>query len=100
MKRIDQRLKQKWDCSQIEEDIGDGDVFNWYDGDKMVGQRQETSNQEENIAKGKMVGESPQVEGVQRALELLVSQVLTKRKVSFEGEEKGKVVGWSTEKME
>ena len=42
LKRIDQSLKQKWCCSQIEEDfgegdLGEGDVMDWYEEDEMVG---------------------------------------------------------------
>ena len=46
--------------------------------------------------KGKIL----QVEGVKRAPELLVSQVLTKEQGQKKEWKKNKVVGWSTEKME
>ena len=53
----------------------------WYEDDEMVRQWEETSKEEEKIAKRKVEGKSLLVEGVQRAPELLVSQVSTKEKV-------------------
>ena len=47
-----------------------------------------------------MDGKSLQVEGVQKPTELLVSQVLTKKKEQNKEKKQSKVVGWSTEKME
>ena len=80
MKRIDQSLKQKLDCSQVEEHFGEGDVMDWYEDDEMVRHREDISKEEEKIAKVKMEGKSLQVEGAHRAPELLVSQVLTKER--------------------
>ena len=80
MKRIDQSLKQKLDCSQIEEHFGEGYVMDWYEDDEMVRHWEEISKEEEKIAKGKMDGKSLQVEGAHRAPELLVSQVLKKER--------------------
>ena len=36
LKRLDQCLKQKWDCSHIEEESGEGDGMDWYEDDEMV----------------------------------------------------------------
>ena len=36
LKRIDQSLKKKWGCSQIEEDFGEGGVMDWYEDDEMT----------------------------------------------------------------
>ena len=47
-----------------------------------------------------MDGKSLQVEGVQEPTELLVSQVLTKKKEQHKEKKQSEVVGWSTEKME
>ena len=47
-----------------------------------------------------MDGKSLQVEGVQKPTELLVSQVLTKKKEQHKEKKQSKVVGWFTEKME
>ena len=79
-------LKQKWDYSQVEEDLGEGE--------------EEVSEAEEKIAARNVEGKSLQVEGVQRAPELLVSQVVTKEKEPKKEKKKSKVVGWSTVKME
>ena len=64
----------------MEEDIGVGDVLEWYEDDEMVRQWEEASKEEEKIAKGKFEGKSLQVEGVQGAPELQISQVLAKEK--------------------
>ena len=64
LKRIDQSLKQKWVCHQIEEYFGEGEVTDWYEDDEMVRQWEKTSKEEEKIAKEKMERESLQVEGV------------------------------------
>ena len=44
-----------------------------------------------------MDGKSLQVEGVQKPTELLVSQVLTKKKEQHKEKKQSKVVGWFTE---
>ena len=38
LKAIDQSLKQKWDCSQVEEDSGEGYVMDWSEDDEVVRQ--------------------------------------------------------------
>ena len=59
----------------------------------MVRQGEEPSKDEKKIAKGKMEGKSLQFEGVQRAPELLVSQVLTQEKGQNKDKKKSKLVG-------
>ena len=34
-------LKHKWDCSQVEDDFGEGDVMDWYGDDEMMRQWEE-----------------------------------------------------------
>ena len=36
LKRIEQSFQQKWDCSQIQEDVEQGYVTDWYEDDEMV----------------------------------------------------------------
>ena len=74
--------------------------MDWCENDEMMRQCEDVSEDEEKIKMRKMEGKSLQVEGVQRAPELLVSQVFTKDEEPKEEEKKMKVVGWSTEKME
>ena len=93
-------MKQKWDCSQVEDDIGESDVMDWYTDDVMMRQWEDDSREEEKITMRKMEGKRLQVESVQKAPELLVRRVLTTEKGSKKEKKKSKVAGWSTEKME
>ena len=52
--------------------------MDWLEVDEMMRQREEVSKEEEKITVRKMEGRSLQLEGVQKAPEILVSQVLTK----------------------
>ena len=45
LKGIEQSLKQKWYCSQVEKDFGEGDVMDWYQDDEMMRQWEETSKE-------------------------------------------------------
>ena len=60
-------LKQKWNCSRIEEDFGEGDGLDWYEDDEMVRRWEDTSKGGEDC-EGEDVGKkSLQAEVVQRA---------------------------------
>ena len=72
----------------------------WYEDDEMMRQWKETSKEEEKIVKCKMEGKSPQVEGVQWALEPQESQVVIKGEVQKKEKKKSKLKGRSTDKME
>ena len=71
-------LKQKLDCSQVEEECEEGEMMDWLEVDEMMRQREEVSKEDEKITVRKMEGRSLQHEAVQKAPEILVSQVLTK----------------------
>ena len=93
-------MKQKWDCSQIEDSFEEGDVTDWYEDDEMMRHWEEVSKEEEKIGTRQTAGNGLQIQGVQRVPQLVVSHILTKEKGLKKKERKGKVVGWSTEKME
>ena len=59
----------------------------------MMRQLGDVGKEEEKIPVRKMKGKSLQVESVQRARGLLVSQLLTKERRSRKEKKKGKVVG-------
>ena len=59
---------------------GERDALNWFMADETTRQWEEDCKEEEKIAKGKMEDKSLQVEGVQKAPELPVSQVSTKER--------------------
>ena len=61
---------------------------------------EETSKEEVKIANGKMEGKSLQVEGVEKAPEYPVSQVLTKEKEQTKEKKKSKAKGSFIKKME
>ena len=72
----------------------------WCEDDELKRQREEVSIEEDKTVRRKAEGKGLQIEGVQRVPELMVSQTLTKEKELRKKERKGKVAGWSTEKME
>ena len=74
--------------------------MHWFEDDEMMRRWEDVSTEEEKITVEKMEGESLQVEGVQKAPELLVFQVLTKEKDQRRRRKKSKLAGRSTEKME
>ena len=43
-------MKQKWDCSEVEDDIGEGDVMDWFENDKMTRHWEDVCEEEEKIA--------------------------------------------------
>ena len=67
--------------------------------DEMMNQWEDVSKEEEKITVRKMEGKRLQVEGVQKVLEFLVSQVVTKEKEPKKEKKKTWLVRWSTEKM-
>ena len=74
--------------------------MDWLEDDEMTRQWEDVSKEEEKITVRKMEGRSLQVEGAHKALELLVSQVLTKEKEPKKEMKKSKVSGRSKEKEE
>ena len=72
-------LKQKWDCCQAEDDFEEGDVMDWLEDDEMMRQWEGASKEEEKITVRKLEDTCLQVEGVQKVLELSVSQVARRR---------------------
>ena len=64
-------LKQKWYCSQVEDDFQEGHAMDWLEDDEMMKQWEDVSNEEEKITVRKMEGKRLQVEGVQKVPELL-----------------------------
>ena len=74
--------------------------MDWCEDDEMMRQWEKTNEKKEKIAKRKMEGKSLQVEGVQKAPELLVSHVFTKEKEQEKEQKKSKMIGWHTDKME
>ena len=44
-------LKQKWDCSQVEEEFGEGGVKDWSEDDGMMKQCEDGSKDEEKITR-------------------------------------------------
>ena len=94
-------MKQKWDCSQVEDEFGEGDGMEWLEGDDLMRQWEEVSKEEEKTEVRKFVGRSSQIEGVQKAPEVLVFEVFTKEKEAKKEKKKNsKVARWSTETME
>ena len=67
---FEQWWKRKWDCSQDEGTLEEGDIMDWYEDDEMRRQLEETSKEEEKIARRKMEGKGLQVEGAQSVPEL------------------------------
>ena len=70
--------------------------MDWYEDNKMRRQLEETSKEEEKIARRNREGKGLQVEGAQNVPELLVSQILSKDKIKKE-KKRSKVVGWKME---
>ena len=46
-------LKQKWDCSQIEEDFGEGDVLDWYEDDEIVRNWKRSAKRRRRLQRGR-----------------------------------------------
>ena len=65
MEKIDQRMRQKWDCSQIEDSVEEGDVMDWHEHDEMKKQWADVSKEEVKIVQRKTEGSGLQIEGVQ-----------------------------------
>ena len=97
---IEQRVRQKMDCSQIEDSFEEGDVVEWYEDDEMRRRREEVSKEETRMCEEKQKEKVCRLRVCKRVPELLVSQTLTKEKELRKNERIGNVVGWSTEKME
>ena len=74
--------------------------MDWHEDDEMMRQWEEVTKEEEKFVKRKTEGNGLQINGVHRAPQLVVSSMLSKEKGPKEKERKGKVVGWSKEKME
>ena len=74
--------------------------MDWFEDEEMMRQWEDARKEEEKITMRKMEGKSLQVEGVQTAPELPVSQVLMKEEEPKKEMKKSKVAGWSTEKMD
>ena len=79
-------FKQKWNCSQAEDDIEE--QMDWLENGEMMKQWEDVGKEEEKITVRKMEGRSSQVDGVQKAPQLLVSQVFNKGKGSRDGGER------------
>ena len=62
-----------------------------------MGHREEVSKEEEKITSRGHEGRQVETEGVQKVLELLVSQAQMKQKEA--NKEKKKAAGWSTERV-
>ena len=73
--------------------------MDWLEDDGMMRQWEDVCKEDEKFTVRRMVGKSLQVEGVQKAPKLLVSQVLKMKKEPNKEKKIRKVAGWSTEKM-
>ena len=75
-------------------------MVDWYEDDEMMRQWEEVSKEEGMRLQRKTEGNALHIEGLQTVPQLVVSQVLPAEKEKTTKERKGKVAGWSTEKME
>ena len=100
-KGIEQRLKQKWGCSQIEDSFAERDVMDWYEDDEGMRQWVEVGKEE-----GKILNKNGRTWFVDRRCAKssrgygFSKKKLTKEKDLKKKERKGKVVVWFKEKME
>ena len=85
------------DWSQDENNLEEGDVTDWLEGDEKLWQWEEVSK-DETITVRKMESRSLQVEGAEKVPELRRKR--RRRRRRKKKKKKNKVVGWSTEKME
>ena len=74
--------------------------MDWYEDDELKKQCEEVSRVQEIFRQLRREGEALQFGAVQRVLELVTSQILTKGKVLEEKEDERKVEGWSTKEMD
>ena len=89
-KGIEQRVRQTWECSHIEDSLGEGDVTDWCEDDEMMRRWEEVSKEEGSIVQkenGRRMGVCKECQS------LCLLKMLTKGKRAQEkGREKGKVV--------
>ena len=89
-KGIEQRVRQKWDCSHIEDSVEEGDVMDWYEDHEMRTHWEDLSKEEGRIVTRKTEGNGLQIEGAQRVPELMAFQFLIQEKELKKKDRKGK----------
>ena len=93
-----QRVKQSWDCSQIDNEEEE-EEDDWQKEDQMGRQWDEDEKLEEFLERRRMEGSSLQVEVMKNVPELVVHERMSWVEKTKCPKEKKKVKGWSTEEV-
>ena len=95
---VGQKVKQNWDCSQIENEE-DEEEKGWQEEDQTAEEWDEEQKLEEILDRTWMKGNSLQLEVMQKAPELVVHERMSQGKGVKCIKEKKRVTGWSSEEM-
>ena len=90
-----QRVKRKWDCSQIE---NEEEEESWQEWDHMASQWDEEQKLGEILERRRMEGTSLQLDVMQKVPEKVVHERMSQGK-GVKGLKEKKVAGWSTAEM-